>query len=82
MWDISVTVDQNTTGVGTISGTWVDTDGAFSFSERTTIDAPGKATFISRAIFARDAWKQKIADDKAAADALLVLMNSSDPEVK
>lgn len=81
MWDILITADPSTTGVGTIFGTWTDVDGSFSFSERCPIDVDGQDAFIERAIQARDEWKKKISGDKALASSMMSRINSTDKMV-
>jgi len=75
MWEIKITLDESTTGVGTISGTWTDEDGVFSFSARSTVDEAGQTEFIVLASVARDAWKAKLATEKVLADAATAKAN-------
>jgi hypothetical protein len=68
MWDIKVILDAGDNNVGTISATWTEGTDTFTQSERITLDDSSKAAFIQNAITQRDAWKQKLADAKVAAD--------------
>lgn len=77
MWEITVGNDPDTTGEKTITGVWREADGTvFTFSERVP-----ESVFNIHAVAARNAWREKMANDKVVSDALTASINANDPEV-
>jgi len=82
MWTIEIKLLPGHTDQGTITGTWVDDDGTFTFSEAARINAAGQVEFITHAVTHRDEWKKKVLEQKAVVDCakstLLSLLNTAD----
>ena len=66
VWAIQVTLDDGRTDIGTIAGTYTDTNINFTFSERNALNVAGLNLFLAHAKAAYT--KQQI---KAAAEVAL-----------
>jgi hypothetical protein len=78
MWKINIADDADSTGERTITGTWTDKTGEFSFSLRGRPDAKGQDTFIEAAMKARDEWQEKKSTEKEFVTNCLSKLNVSD----
>jgi hypothetical protein len=78
MWTITINFFPGHTDQGTITGTWTDADGTFTFSEAGRTDEAGQAEFITHAVTHRDVWKKDLLERKAVSDSLLSLLNAAD----
>jgi hypothetical protein len=77
MWTITVTKDPDTTGVGTISGTWTDESGTFTVpGERFTLDDKGQAAFLTKADVALKEWQSKQVEEDALSSAITTKANA------
>lgn len=66
VWVIQVTLDEGRTDIGTITGTYTDTNINFTFSERNSLNVAGLNLFLAHAKAAYTAQQVK-----AAAEATL-----------
>ena len=80
MWAIQIKDDADTTGERTITATWTEAAGVFTFSDRFPVNATGRDKFIQRAISKRDNWQQQEATEKARVDQYLAALNTADPK--
>lgn len=79
-WSVSVNLDPDSSDVGTISATWTEAAGTFTYSSRAKKDTGGIASFAAAAKNARNAWQAKATENTAGADEILAKLNQIDPQ--
>lgn len=75
MWNISIALDKDQVDVGTITGTFTNTDGTvFSYSERCETNTKAQIKFINNAIAARNAWLSNKTEHSSVENEILSLL--------
>ena len=77
MWQITIALDETTTGAGTITGVWTEEgqDGSFTYSARATVDAAGQTEFLAKAAAALKEWQDRNTSEQTISAAITARAN-------